>query len=179
MNVKVIGGVLLIGLILLATWAIQRGGTKEYPTEYIGIEFTYPDYYFYEEREVEGGGRAIVLTEDTAENRELREGTTRVARDGPEVIVLAEYPNEDRRPLEEWLQANGAISNYNISAGTLTETEVGGERAVRYSWSGLYEGHTVAAAKDERIYLFSVSFINFEDRIRQSFDDILASLSLR
>ena len=179
MNYKILGGVLIVVLLFVITWQVKKDSEKVYPTDDIGVEFTYPEYYFYEEREEEDGSRVVVLTEDTEESRALREGTTTPAREGPVAITIQRFENPDELTAEEWVKSNAQRSNFSVSSGVFTEIEVDGEPGERYAWSGLYEGNSVAVAREKDLFLFTVTFLTYEDKIREDFEALLKSVSFK
>ncbi len=172
-----IGGLILFLLITFATSQIKKHTQKEYPTKGIGVEFTYPKNYFYEEREIQDGN-VVVLTEDSEENRLMRESTSTVAGEGPVAITIARYDNPEKLELEPWLRV-APQSNFSVSNSIPIPETVGKESGLRYSWSGLYEGESIAVQKDDSIFLFSVTYLTEEDVIRSDFEKILKTISFK
>jgi hypothetical protein len=79
-------------------------------------------------------------------------------------------------PLDVWVK-NSSISNFNLSATkTLASTTLGGEPAVKYLYSGLYENDAVAVAHGGKKYLFFGSWAGAEDPIRSDFQSLLKTV---
>src|SRR3989344_3620110 len=95
----IIGIAIIVVLSITAFFFLERGGTeretlpiqvvpdissqKIYSNDTYGLRFEYPATYYLETKEESEPGRthvSIILTEDTEENRELREGTNIVPR---------------------------------------------------------------------------------------------------
>ena len=152
---------------------------KMYRSEALGIAFDYPAHYYLEEKNLSTGARtryALILTEDTEENRAVREGTAG-PREGPTAITIDIFQNNlDNYTTEKWVRGTND-SNFKLSPdGVLTATLLGGEAALTYRWSGLYEGETVAVARPDFIYAASVTFLTPEDTTRDDFDKVLESV---
>ncbi|MEK7649581.1 MAG: hypothetical protein AAB367_01265 [Patescibacteria group bacterium] len=145
-----------------------------------GIAFEYPAKYFLEAKEVGNGERwhfVITLTEDTEENRAVREGRA-PGREGPVAISFDFYQNNlDTLSLESWLKSTNA-SNFKLSDGTYINTMVAGRDAVKYHWSGLYEADNVALATRDAILSIAVTYIDPAESIRQDFENILDTLRI-
>ena len=77
--------------------------------------------------------------------------------------------------LEDWLRSDSR-SNFALSDQVLTPTTVGGQPAVAYRHSGLYETDAVALIREGQVYLFSAGWINAEDRIRTDFKELLQTV---
>lgn len=149
-------------------------------TEY-GVSFVYPKNYYLEEKQEGERGRthlAIILTEDTEENRLVREGKS-PGRDGPMAITFDIYRDTiDNPSLIEWLKETPG-SNFSLSNGTFQNTTVSGKPAVSYRWSGLYEADTVATQNRDYIFAGSVMYITKGDAIRGVFDSIIKTVKLK
>jgi hypothetical protein len=161
----------------------QNADLKTYSNQTYGLKFLYPKEYFLEEKEVvEGVGLRhlqIILTEDTEENRLLREGQS-PGREGPVSVTILAYPKLGSSNVFEWVtKSAGNISNYKISKeGTTASTTVSGKEAIRYSWSGLYEGDSIATSNDKNFIIFSVTYMNPSDKIRSDFQKILSTVEI-
>mgnify|MGYP003394339946 CR=1 FL=1 len=152
---------------------------KTYRSETTGISFRYPSAYFLEEKDLSSGKHtryAIILTEDTEENRQVREGTA-PPREGPTAITIDIFQNNlDNYTTENWIRGTND-SNFKLSPdGTLTSVIVGDESGLYYRWSGLYEGETVAVARPRFVYALSATYLNPEDQIRRDFEEITKTL---
>jgi hypothetical protein len=162
---------------------------KQYASSQADFSFVYPAYYFLEEKSMttpsfSNTGKILVLTEDTEENRLVREGKA-PGREGPVSITIEVYdvgdittPNVSINEVaERWIK-NTNSSNFHMSNGVLTDTVVGGLGAKSYSWSGLYEADSVVVFANNRIYVFTVQFIGLDDQIRTDFYKIIDSVTL-
>ena len=97
--------ILLAGVLILIAFGylvfapsespVQTETVETYSSEKYGIAFSYPQRYFLEEKELGNAERAhhaIILTEDTEENRDVREGRA-PGREGPVSITIDFYQN--------------------------------------------------------------------------------------
>ena len=175
------------GPILRENFFAQDGGEQENDTLYIenwaiynsskfGFRFSYPKKYFLEERELGDGHRYhynITLTEDTEENRLVREGKS-PGREGPVAITIDLYQNNlDNYTADGWIKGTNN-SNYKLSPdGTLDEVTVSGILGLRYRWSGLYEADNIVIARPDNVYSFAVTYIFPDEAIRTDFERIL------
>lgn len=148
----------------------------------VRISFSYPTTYFLEERELGNGERGhsqIMLTEDTEENRLVREGLS-PGRDGPVAISIDVIDNEfEQLSLYDWLLSDNR-SNFKLSpTGSVSSTTQSGLPALSYHWSGLYEADSVVFSSTNHIILLTVTYITPEDDIRRIFsENILNSIVL-
>lgn len=154
---------------------------KFYESTNLGISFYYPEYYFLEEKNLGNGERnhyAIILTEDTEENRLVREGKS-PGREGPLSINIEAFQNNlDNVSLENWIQ-NTSESNYKLALGTFSETVISSKRALEYRWSGLYEGKSAVTEHKGNIIFTSVTFLTPNDTIISDYTNIIKSLELQ
>ncbi|HWO07745.1 MAG TPA: hypothetical protein VNM40_04170, partial [Candidatus Paceibacterota bacterium] len=89
--------------------------------------------------------------------------------EGPPAITIDIYQNNlDNQTAEEWIR-NSSVSNFKLGDGTLSSTTVGGNPALSYRWSGLYEGTTIVVAQPDWIYAFSVTYFEPGAEIVQDF----------
>jgi hypothetical protein len=173
---------LLIAVIALLVWGgfkIYEGedtvrSLKTYSSE--DISFQYPAYFFLEERVVNSSQRyhrQIMLTEDTEENRLVREGRTE-PREGPTAITIDIFQNDlDNMTLMQFVTGTNN-SNYKLGSGKVSTTTIGSLTGLEYFWSGLYEGRSFVASNSENIYHFAVTFMGSEDMIIGDFETIVA-----
>jgi hypothetical protein len=188
-GLAVIGVLLLIGGAIFIFGVFDPAIPKEnnstiqfrtYQNAQYGIAFEYPVKYFLEAKEIGNGERghfSIMLTEDTQENRAVREGRS-PGRDGPIAITFDLYQNNlDKLTLESWLTST-AVSNFKLSDGTYVSTTVAGHDAIKYHWSGLYEADNVAIAMRDSILSVAVTYINPTQSIRQDFENILDTIRI-
>lgn len=149
---------------------------KSYSNDIYGINFEYPANYFLEEREVGTGERGhyqIMLTEDTEENRRLRQGEATIAREGPTAITIDFYQNNiEKLELYKWLTETNQ-SNFKLSDGSYMSLTQSGKEAVSYTWDGLYTGDTVALLYKDNIVALSVTYLGPDDEIRKDFKNVV------
>lgn len=150
-----------------------------YSSDIFGIRFRYPTHYFLEEREVGNAERAhylVMLTEDTEENRLVREGKA-PGREGPIAITLDVFQNMEQQSVESFIK-NTSQTNYKLGDGVLTKTKVGTRDALSYRWSGLYEGRSVAFVNGPHVFLWSVTWLTPDDRIIKDFDEMVRAAEI-
>ena len=71
------------------------------------------------------------------------------------------------------------LSNFGLSGGTPAEVLVGTESALAFAWDGLYTGTTIAQARGDKIYAFSVTYLSVDDPIRTHFAQVVASATFQ
>lgn len=140
-------------------------GMKTYHSEKYGLTFEYPERYYLEEREEGNGERehhVIILTDDTEENRAVREGEA-PGREGPIAITVDVYQNDlDMLTAEEWMK-NNSRSNFKLSDGAYDTPVINNLSGVSYRWDGLYLGRTLAFANNKYVYAFTATYMNPND----------------
>lgn len=149
--------------------------TKSYASSVYGLSFTYPDTYVLSETDAPGSAQrhhhAIVLIPKGA--LPLPE-----AGEGPPSITIDIYQNNlDKQTTEGWIR-NTSASNFKLGEGILTETTISGLPALSYRWSGLYEGTTIALARMNWVYVFTVTYLEIGAPIVQDFVAIRDSVRL-
>lgn len=154
---------------------------REYSSTTLGLAFKYPSHYFLEEKNTgtpQRGRTTIILTEDTEENRLVREGKS-PGREGPVAITIDIHQNNlDNLSAEAWIRGSND-SNFKLSNGLLTSVMLGGYPAIQYVWSGLYEADNVVSAANGNLYSLSVTYIAPNDQIRNDFRELLKTVSLQ
>ena len=134
-----------------------------------GVSFLYPDTYGLSSRTDGNGERSwdvLVL---------LPEGYVPPQNgEGPPAISVSVFSNVERYPLETWIKGD-AKSNWKLAApdAMLKNITVGGEPALAYRYSGLYETNAVAVARGGRLFLFEVGWLAPGDRIVGDFQNLL------
>ena len=176
-------GILLVA-VLLGAWLLARtdgdGGTPEtatttqrtYSSETYGISFQYPDPYTLEERDTGNGERwrHVITLMRKADLPPPIDG------EGPPSIEIAFYQNNlDKRTVAEWITGTND-SNFKLGPGTYASTTVAGRAALRYRWSGLYEGVTTAFLAGDAIVAVSASYLEPGDEILEVYEDVLNSI---
>ena len=180
----IVVGALVLAIALLAVLSRSQNEpkekTKHYESSSIGIAFDYPNNYFLEVKDTGSPQRkrtAIILTEDTEENRLVREGKT-PPREGPVAITVDIFQNSEKLSAEGWVRGM-SYSNFKLSSDEPTIFTYKDRDAVSYRWSGLYEGQSVVFAHKENIVMLSVTFIAPSDSIITVFEDMLESVELK
>lgn len=145
---------------------------KKYQSSVQGIRFSYPaNYELSQERERDAARpwHVIVLAQkDTLPPPQDGEG--------PPVIAIIIFDNVEGQTLEEWVRTS-TFSNFKLSAsGELASTSVSGTDAIAYHYTGLYETEAIAAVHGDKIYFFSVGWLDAGDQIRKDFDKLLRSV---
>lgn len=176
---------IVVVLALLATGAIfyvENAFTsapevfleQTYGNDLLGISFTYPVGYILAENEVGVPERAHHLVTIVTET----DAVPRVNSEGPTAITLDFYQNgSDAVSIEQWLKTEE--SNFQLGDGKSEITTLHGADAIRYRWSGLYEGETVVFLHNERIVAISVTYQSTADPIYIDYQTLLSSLRLR
>lgn len=165
------------------TFTRCKAGTPPAATETIkmyrgadeGLTFYYPSLYYLRENEAGSATRpqtALVLVEDTKENRDLLDGTTQEPREGPTSITIDVYSNTQGLSALEWAKQD---TNWNIGSKKTTDVLVGGREGVSYTWDGLYPGKSAIVAIGKKAYVFSVTWNSPGDRILVDFEAVLKS----
>ena len=150
-----------------------------YANEEYGISFEYPSNLFLFERTDVGTPEnpqlAVVLVEDTQENRDVLEGRATEAREGANGITVEAYQNPNSLSASDWVQNS---TNWTVATSEATSVTVAGHEGVTYTWSGLYEGKSVVLTNADKAYVLSVSWMTPEDQIIRDFDMVLNTLSI-
>lgn len=148
---------------------------KTYSDTELGIEFRYPGKYFLTEKnmnESQRPHRQLMLVENTPDKREEIKGQATKPQKAPVAITVDFYRNNlDKQNPYEW--ASGSTSNYQLGDGSYATTTLGESFAIRYKWSGLYEGETVVSSNAEFVTAFSVTYMDPADQILKDFEEIL------
>ncbi len=143
--------------------------SRIFESTHLGLKFEYPSSYEATSTHMgnaERGWHAVVL---------LPAGyTPPQGGEGPPAITVQDIPNPEGLALEAWILGD-ARSNWKLAAqdGGLGSTTVGGEPALSYKHSGLYETSAVAVAHGDKIYLFEAGWLTPEDKIRTDFEKLL------
>lgn len=177
--------IVLVIVIVLGVWWFFQGSVEApvveetphetlqtFSSDLLGVSFTYPEGYVLTERDIGNGERkAHAITLIHGSNLPLPE-----AGEGPPAIVIEMFQNDlDKQTTEGWI-INTSASNYKLGNGVLTPVSLGGENALRYSWDGLYQGQTIALAREKWVYAFSVTMLTPTDQIRSDFEKVVDSV---
>ncbi len=182
---KIIAGVLVVGALaygiafatsrylvsrLDGTGGVQAPQTtlQQYSSE-DGVSFMYPASYELSSR-----------TEGNAERRWdvlvlLPKGyVPPQGGEGPPAISLSVFPNPEGLSLDAWVRGD-ARSNWKLIVDERASRPmtVGGEPALWYHYSGLYEVDSVAVAHANKIFLFSGDWLDPQDPIRADFNNLI------
>lgn len=149
---------------------------QTYENATLGISFVYPQEYELAERDLGTGERShhvITLTHTSATTTAVENG------EGPPSITLDIFEDTiDALSIERWIK-NTAASNFKLSVdGVLSTTTVAGKLGLTYTWDGLYRGETTVIEHGGNVLMFSVSFIDSADTIRDDFQALLESVHL-
>lgn len=176
--------IVAVALLIWGGFKIYEGedtvrSFKTYSSE--DIAFRYPADYYLEEKTINSAQRyhrQIILTEDTEENRLVREGKTG-PREGPTAITIDIFQNKiDEMTLIQFVTGTND-SNYKLGSGVVSTTTIGSMPGLEYFWSGLYEGRSFVATDTVDIYHFAVTFMSYEDPIIADFETIISTAELR
>ena len=168
------------GLVFLFYRPIPAGAPKSvsrmeiFESDHIGLRLSYPDHYSlttrhdgYKDTEI----HVLVLID-----KELASSTFD-ASEGPPTISILEIPLENNVGLETWIKDN-SISNFYLSADKkLDAVTLGGESALQYTYSGLYENDAVAVIHNDKVFLFFASWLTQNDQLRKDFQSILNTVT--
>jgi hypothetical protein len=160
----------------------ENNTSKTYKSEQYSFSFSYPQNYFLEERDLTTPQReqiSLILTEDTEENRLVREGKS-PGREGPIAVTIDVYKlseNEISDPLT-WVQTTGGnASNWKLDGRNLIQTTVAGNPAVTYEWSGLYEARSTVLLHQSNIIMVTATYITPEDPTVAVYNAVLSTFS--
>ncbi len=144
--------------------------TQQYSSE-DGVTFMYPDAYrLTSEKHTVGTTTwdSIVFVD--------KNYVPPVNGEGPTAISMSVFENPKGLTLEQWIK-NEPQSNYKLSLdGTFTAGSIGGEPSLSYQYSGLYQFDAVAVLHKGKVFLFTDSWDQTIDPIRQDFNKILSSV---
>lgn len=171
---------IILGIVFISRYQNEpETKLKHHTLSEAGISFNYPANYFLEVKDTGSPQRKrtnIILTEDTEENRLVREGKSS-PREGPTAITVDIFQNIEQATPESWVRGN-SNSNFKQAYGEPTIFTYKDRDAVSYRWSGLYEGQSVVFAHDGNIIMASVTFITDHETIVRDFENLLESVEL-
>ncbi|MDP3880705.1 MAG: hypothetical protein Q8Q32_00795 [bacterium] len=167
--------ILAAGFYFASKKANLEAEVQVYSNPEYGVRLEYPNNYIAFENTVgaEGEPEFSSVFMDRASYEETVQSET--AREWPPAITYEVFLNPDKLEVEEWLRTTPR-SNYGLGDGEIRTISIDGRTGFVYSWSGLYEGESVAFARGNKIYIFSVSFFEKDDAIYSDFENILQSL---
>lgn len=140
------------------------------------LAFRYPATYLLEERELGNAERrhsSITLTPKSSL-------PAPIGGEGPPTITIDLYQNNlDSLSTDTWIRSSNN-SNFKLSQnGLIASTTIAGNPARSYSWDGLYSGRTIAIARPDYIYAFSVTSLTAEDAILDDFGLLMETVLFR
>lgn len=98
-------------------------------------------------------------------------------REGPPVIQLMVFKNDQNQSAGNWIDSFPAFSNINLLLGEVdSDVVVGGANAVSYTTDGLYMADNVVVASGDFIYHFIGSYHERDSLIHQDFRAIIDSV---
>lgn len=176
--------IIFLGAIVYVIWLLsdkvnyELAPMNKYSSEKFGISFKYPKNYFLTEIDESSGQRrryVIIIMEDTPFNRSLVAGEI-PDTDGPPTITISLFQNNlDNYTVRSFIEGT-SFSNFKLSDGVLNEIKLGGEPALRYRATGLWENENVVVALPDYVYMFTVFFNSPDDHLVKDFDGILKSV---
>jgi hypothetical protein len=143
-----------------------------------GLYFQYPQTYTFESYPLEDDTESwtslmLVRTKD----KEQAEANG--ASEGPVAITVGIFDAQSGQSLEDWIKSD-SHSNFALSPDQkLTPQTVGGEPALAYEHSGLFENDAVAVIHGGKIYLFEASWADANDPLRSDFQNLLKTLQFK
>lgn len=170
--------VLIGGTVLLLRPSEVQIEPKFYKSDEFGIQLSYPARYFVAYEKSFTGERnqhAIVLAEDTPENRFLSSDPNSATEGSPTITITLFQNNLDNYSARNFVERTD-FSNFKLSNGKTADVTVGGEPGLRYSATGLYENENVVVARPDYVYMFTVFFNAPTDQIVPDFDTVLKSV---
>ncbi len=176
---------IIVGGIVYLSWLnrVEAPGneisaTRNFASPLYGVSFTYPTHYFLEEKNIDANHAQILLTEDTEENKAIREGKA-PGREGPPAITIDVFKQTQSKQSAAEFINNNPNSNVKLGNGVVSTTTRGALTGLEYTWSGLYEGRSFVVSNAEYIYLFSVTRLAPEDRIVSDFDSLMKTVVIQ
>lgn len=176
----VLGVLLVLILVLTAVGAVRFSGkravqssdirvaTSTYSNTSLGISFMYPDSYALQERDITINKDEVHIITLTQKGVVIPENG-----DGSTAITLSVFTTVKGVSLPGWLQATvGAEGSFDYQKATL-----GGETALEYTATGLYESDNIAAIHSGHGYIFSSTWSSHEDHILKDFSSLLSTVS--
>ncbi len=146
--------------------------TQNFASQYSsedGLAFEYPEGY--------GLSSNTQTINDVTWQQLLLVPAHTVVQDGeaPPAIAISVFPAPEGQSLGQWVRTDSR-SNFKLSGSALASTTVGGESALSYQYSGLYETDAVTVLHSGKIFLFEAGWLSAHDPIRQDFQNILKTV---
>lgn len=176
MRTKTIVLLALLAIVAASAAIFLFGPLKRYESKALGIKFSYPRNYFVEEKNLSDGVRAIILTEDTEENRLVREGKS-PGRDGPTAIMIVVHAHPVSTSTIDWMKQDPS-SNYHLAVDNFERRDFRGMDSILYVTDGLYFGDNIVIEINGNIIHMSVTYLTQEDSIRDDFKRVIDTMEL-
>lgn len=154
---------------------------SEYRNDAYGLTFSYQTGsagYVLEER-TPGSNTTPLLTTitlTTQGDHERMQMSPPIGGEGPAVIAINVFANNDRQFPLAWAMEYPEYSSYNLKTSPDEEIVVGGANALAYTADGLYPARQVIAAHGSYIYVLTGQYLDPESALRADFDNLVASV---
>lgn len=163
-------GIFSQGVKLLPTFSQPK--MIEYASETAKVSFKYPDSYIVQERDLTINNdpfHLVILTRVDDVIPENGEGST--------VITVSIFDLSKPQPLKDWLGTMTNSMPEPAGGYVYKEGALGGEKSLRYTSTGLYESDNVAVQIENRVYVFSSTWLTREDQILKDFENLLSTVT--
>jgi len=142
----------------------------------LGLMFNYPSTYTLKTDE-RGLTDRMWTTIVLIDSELLRQAIENDAPEDAPAITVQIFSNPEDYTVEEWIK-NLPYSYYKLSPDeVLSPTTVGGDQALSYRHSGLYENNATVAAHGGKMYMFSVGWLTPQDEQIHDFEHLLETVS--
>ena len=168
----IITAAIFFAILVLRFTLFSQTGFLTYQKLQYGISFAYPSYYALSEV-------TDARTDTFSATLISASATIPINSEGPPSISMEAFPNLAHVPLEQWLVAHAAQSNYLLPGVSSTSITVAGLPAISYIWSGLYNGRSVAFSSGDNIFIFTGTYDSPEDQIKKDFDVFLGTIKIK
>ena len=155
----------------------NNGTTHTYMNDVYGVAFDYPSRYDLTEASKQDGNAPELIVTLTD-----KKWLPAIDGEGPTAITLEIYKGDEsvrarEDAVETWIRS-ATSSNFHLSTnGTLGETRIANQSGQLYTWSGLYEGTSIATEHRGNILLFTVTYDGNNDmQKRQDFTILMESV---
>lgn len=146
---------------------------RQYSSE-DGVTFKYPDTYSLSSKHHSMAGASWDSVEFVNKNVTVPQNS-----DGPESISLQVFDDSAGLPLDKYIK-NDVRTNFQLSSShSLSSSTIGGEPALIYQYTGLYENDVVAVLHNKKVFLFSVSWSQTVEPIRHDFSSMLSTVTFQ
>lgn len=160
------------------TGETPHGAMVPYTSDEFVIAFEYPANYTLQTHE-QGTDERTWNTIVLIDSEMLQSAMDNGASEGPPGIAVQIFDNVEAYTAEEWIKGM-SYSNYKLSTdGVLANTTVGGEPALAYRYSGLFENDAAVVAHGNNIYMFTADWLTAEDATRRDLGRVLESVTFK